>query len=162
MPIDPKLWETVERQFPMGSHSHHGPRHWRRVYEFGKRLARSTGADLEIVELFALFHDSRRMNDAVDPGHGQRGADLALEYHGKLYTLETERLDLLLRACRDHTEGELTDHPTLGTCWDADRLDLWRVGIYPNARFLCTDAAKDEEMIAWAVDHTAPDLKYPG
>ncbi|MBU0756107.1 MAG: hypothetical protein KJ645_13270, partial [Planctomycetes bacterium] len=75
--IDPGLWNIVAKQFPMGPNSHHGPEHWRRVFKFGKRLAQTTAADVELVELFALFHDSRRMNDAVDPDHGRRGADLA-------------------------------------------------------------------------------------
>jgi hypothetical protein len=33
---------------------------------------------------------------------------------------------------------------------DADRLNLWRVGIRPNSRFLSTKAARSEERIAWA------------
>jgi len=161
MPIDSHLWETVSSQFPMGRLSHHGPMHWRRVFTFGQRLARATGADLEVVELFALFHDSRRQNDSLDPGHGKRGAELALSFHGKGFSLRPEQLDLLIKACEEHTEGELTDEPTMGTCWDSDRLDLWRVGIYPDPRFLCTGEAKKSEIIEWAVSHTAPDLKYP-
>ena len=35
-------------------------------------------------------------------------------------------------------EGCVHADPTIGTCWDADRLDLWRVGITPHARFLRT------------------------
>jgi hypothetical protein len=31
---------------------------------------------------------------------------------------------------------------TVQTCWDADRLDLPRVGIQPLPQFLCTEAAK--------------------
>ena len=36
------------------------------------------------------------------------------------------------------------------TCWDADRLDLGRVGIVPNPRYLCTPAAKSPAVIDWA------------
>ncbi|MBB6018173.1 hypothetical protein HNQ04_003450 [Deinococcus radiopugnans ATCC 19172] len=32
-------------------------------------------------------------------------------------------------ACKHHASGQTTDEPTLGACWDADRLDLPRVGI---------------------------------
>jgi hypothetical protein len=35
-------------------------------------------------------------------------------------------------------------------CWDADRLDLLRVGIRPNARYLCTEAARLPETLEWA------------
>ena len=39
------------------------------------------------------------------------------------------------------------------TCWDADRLDLGRVGIYPDAQFLCTNTAKYPAFIhrAWTM-----------
>jgi len=36
------------------------------------------------------------------------------------------------------------------TCWDADRLDLGRVGKMPRRDLLCTEAAKDRRVIAWA------------
>jgi uncharacterized protein len=42
------------------------------------------------------------------------------------------------------TEGE----PTLLACWDADRLDLGRVGTTPKPHRLCTDSAR--ELIGWA------------
>jgi uncharacterized protein len=39
---------------------------------------------------------------------------------------------------------------TVQTCWDADRLDLGRVGKHPHPRYLCTPAARDREVIEWA------------
>jgi uncharacterized protein len=42
------------------------------------------------------------------------------------------------------TDGDLT----VQTCWDADRLDLGRVGICPQSERLCTAAAK--QLIKWA------------
>jgi uncharacterized protein len=39
---------------------------------------------------------------------------------------------------------------TVQTCWDADRLDLGRVGIRPVASRLCTPAARAPDVIAWA------------
>jgi uncharacterized protein len=36
------------------------------------------------------------------------------------------------------------------TCWDADRLDLGRVGKRPDPRRLCTPAARDRDVIEWA------------
>ena len=39
---------------------------------------------------------------------------------------------------------------TVLTCWDADRLDLGRVGIRPDPKYLCTPAARDPEMLASA------------
>ncbi len=47
-----------------------------------------------------------------------------------------------------HTDGLTDGDVTLQTCWDADRLDLGRVGITPDADLLCTDAAR--ALIDWA------------
>jgi HD superfamily phosphodiesterase len=55
----------------------HGVVHWARVLENGQRLATATGAKLEVVTLFALFHVSRRVNEHSDFGHGHRGARYA-------------------------------------------------------------------------------------
>lgn len=59
-------------------------------------------------------------------------------------------MDLLAFACEEHTNGGISPDPTVGVCWDADRLNLWRVGIRPNPRFRSTEAARSEERIAWA------------
>ena len=129
----------------------HGIRHWARVLENGTRLAGRTGADRRVVELFALFHDSRRDNDGSDPGHGARGAELAKTLHDQgdlgLSDAQAERLCF---ACQRHTDGLTEADPTVATCWDADRLDLGRVYITPDPRYLCTAAAKDPVVIAWA------------
>ena len=47
---------------------------------------------------------------------------------------------------------------TLQACWDADRLDLGRVGITPLPHLLCSDAAR--ELIPWA-DHRAVEEYEP-
>ena len=75
-----ELWDEIVMQFHGGKHSIHGPNHWQRVHDFGLKIAESSGADVLVVKLFALFHDSRRENDGHDPGHGLRGAEFAKEY----------------------------------------------------------------------------------
>ena len=64
--------------------------------------------------------------------------------------LEDARFELLFEACRLHTDGLVEGDPTLQACWDADRLDLGRVGILPRPHRLCTDAARD--LLDWAHD----------
>lgn len=64
----------------------HGLPHWGRVFETGLRPAEITGADLEVVALFAVFHDSRRVNEGTDPDQGPRGAELA-ERHAWVYLI---------------------------------------------------------------------------
>lgn len=132
----------------------HGIRHWERVREIGARLAPLTGADAVVVEYFAALHDSCRLNDHEDPEHGARAAKLVRALGPELLPLSADQVDLLVEACRTHTSGRTTDDATIGTCWDADRLDLLRVGIHPDPRYLTTEAARDREMIRWATGGT--------
>ena len=37
--------------------------------------------------------------------------------------------------------GDVSTDATIQTCWDADRLDLGRVGIFPSAKYLSQEAA---------------------
>jgi uncharacterized protein len=121
----------------------HGVVHWARVLENGLRLVSATGANLEVVTLFALFHDSRRVNEFHDEGHGLRGGEYARALRGTLVHLRDSEFELLFEACRLHTDGQTQGELTLKVCWDADRLDLGRVGITPQPERLCTDAARE-------------------
>jgi uncharacterized protein len=131
-------------------HSIHSVDHWARVLDNGRRLAPITGARLDVVELFAVFHDAGRMNDGRDDGHGARGADLARRLRGSLFILDEKGMQLLTQACEEHTWGGVDADVTVQTCWDSDRLDLGRAAIKPAAHRLCTPAARDQEMIEWA------------
>jgi uncharacterized protein len=126
----------------------HGVVHWARVLENGLRIAAANGADRDVVTLFALFHDARRVNEDWDDGHGLRGGELARSLRGELVHLDDARFDLLFEACRLHTDGLTVGDPTLLACWDADRLDLGRVGITPDPRRLGTKAGRS--LLAWA------------
>lgn len=128
----------------------HGIAHWARVLENGLELAAITGANVEVVSLFAILHDSRRHNESYDPQHGPRAAGLALELQGKLYHLSDNELQTLTIACHGHTSERTHPDVTIQTCWDSDRLDLARVGISPDPDRLCTDAARSSEMLEWA------------
>lgn len=128
----------------------HGVSHWARVLENGRKLSQVTGANLRVVELFSVFHDSQRINEGIDDGHGCRGAELARILRGIDYELPDEEFTLLIHACEFHTEGHLDGDITIQTCWDADRLDLGRVGILPRVEKLCTDGAKDSSFLRWA------------
>lgn len=128
----------------------HGIAHWARVLENGLKLAEATGANVEVVSLFAVFHDSRRINECTDHNHGLRGADFAAELRGVVFDLDDQKFNLLYRACEGHTYERTHPDITIQTCWDSDRLDLGRVGITPHPSKLCTEAAKTKKMIQWA------------
>jgi len=151
MMIDLKpLVHRILEDYSLRSDGTHGVGHWARVLENGLRLAEATGAKVEVVQLFAVFHDSRRVSDGVDDDHGQRGADLAAELRGSLFDLSDDNFDLLCFACAHHTDGLVEADITIQVCWDADRLDLGRVGIVPAPKKLCTPAAKTWDLIGWA------------
>jgi uncharacterized protein len=142
------IMSEILRGYALPVRGDHGVVHWARVLENGLRIADSIGADREVVTLFALFHDSRRVNEYCDDGHGARGGDFARSLRGGLVHLDDARFELLIEACRLHTDGHTAGDPTLQACWDADRLDLGRVGITPRAHRLCTDAAR--QMLEWS------------
>ena len=79
--------------------------------------------------MFAVFHDSKRVNEGNDPDHGQRGAEFATELRGSMFDLSDHEFNLPCRACSGHTHERTHPDITLQTCWDSDRLDFGRVGI---------------------------------
>jgi uncharacterized protein len=144
----PAIVAAILRGYALPVWCDHGVAHWARVLENGLGVAAVNGADTEVVALFAVFHDACRVNTDRDPGHGSRGAELARSLRGTLVHLDDVRFGLLSEACRLHTDGLVEGAPTLQACWDADRLDLARVGTMPEPRRLCTDAARS--MLGWA------------
>jgi len=143
--------ERAKQRFPLGPDGVHGLSHWQRVRDNGLRVAKHSGADREIVQLFAYLHDCCRENNAGDPEHGPRAADFTLLLRDEgIIRLDVDRMDLLLTALRDHTRVIKHADVTVGTCWDADRLDIGRVGSRPRPHYLNTAAARDEQIIRWA------------
>jgi uncharacterized protein len=136
------IWEDVTRKFQCDRRSVHGPSHWRRVERNGMFIAEHSSAVKQVVRLFAVFHDSRREHDGWDESHGARGAAYAFSVRGVLFQLSDEHLELLDYACKWHANGKLSDDPTIGACWDADRLDLGRVGIKPEASYMSTEVGR--------------------
>ncbi len=160
--LTPALVSRILDGYALKPNGIHGVAHWARVLENGQRLAALTpGADLDVVELFAVFHDARRVNDQRDDGHGRRGAELARELKGKYFELDEVHFALLEYACQEHTSGYVKADPSVQVCWDADRLDLLRVFTRPNPRFLCTNAARTPEIMEWA-NSRALRLEVPG
>jgi len=135
------LLTEIRDQFALNWHGIHGFRHWLRVRHHGLTLASDCGGDKHLIELFAYLHDSRRLDDDDDPDHGLRAADYTAHLNGKYFHLDAEDLKLLCRAIQFHSDGLTHKNPTVQSCWDADRLDLGRVGIVPRAKYLSPNAA---------------------
>ena len=151
--VYPELIERVLKESSRPDSVDHGVRHWQLVAYTGAELAREIPeADPDVVFLFGLFHDSMRFNDYVDPQHGRRGGELARRLLEGSPVIDAGCIDQLVETCDRHADGLLSADPTIGTCWDSDRLNLWRVAIVPEPARLCTEAARKPERIAWAED----------
>lgn len=145
--VTPELIARLRQRFALPWTGIHGAAHWARVRVNGLQLAERTGANRRVVELFAMIHDVCRDNDDRDPLHGARAAAFLLELRGSVIAISDSECDLLTHACTHHTAGLIDADITVQTCWDADRLDLGRVGIRPDPRRLCTAAARNPRMI---------------
>lgn len=144
----------LRQHFALDWHGIHGASHWARVRANGLLLAEQTGADPQVVEVFSFVHDAERRSDASDPDHGPRAARLAAEINDEYFKLSPSQLNQLMKACDGHSLGYQKADITVITCWDADRLDLGRVGIKPNPGKLCTPAARQKTMIEWAYNRS--------
>jgi uncharacterized protein len=158
--ISKSLLSAIIEQYTLPLDGPHGLAHWARVLENGRLLALVTGANLQVVELFAVLHDAKRLNERRDPALGRRAAEYVRSLHHSLGLAE-EDLELLVRACAYHVDGLVEGDVTVRTCWDADRLDICRVGIHLDRRYLCTEAAREPDMmraaIARGVERSVPE-----
>jgi uncharacterized protein len=146
----PLILHAVLEDYALPWGGDHGVAHWARVYENGLRLAEETEAIVDVVQLFAVLHDSRRISEGTDPDHGPRAAEFARILRGCLFDLTDHEFDLLHRAYAGHTHERTHPDVTIRTGWDADRLDLGRVGMTPHPKYLGTEAAKRPATIKWA------------
>lgn len=146
-----ELVDAVEERATHRGSSIHGPSHWRAVGAVAAELAGvldaappadakpTPGPDRDLLLLFALLHDAKREDDGRDLQHGPRAALLLDELRAEdVIAVDDLRAAVLREALHDHTNGTLSSDPTIGTCWDADRLLIGRVGMTPDARFCST------------------------
>ena len=88
---------------------------------------------MDVLLAFAYLHDAERKDNAEDIEHGKRASELIDRIRDiELNTLSDEQIEKLKRACELHTTEPWTGDITIDTCFDADRMDLLRVGIMPS------------------------------
>ena len=120
----------------------HGLSHWERVERNGLLLA-TDEVNRTVVRLFAYLHDKWRVDNWEDIEHGKRAAENLPALRGTLLAwLTDEEFELLRKACELHTVCHRTGNPTIDACFDADRLDLMRVGIIPDPEKMATERGK--------------------
>ena len=143
------LWETnkelidqLQRYSKLFHSPIHGFKHWRTVEKNGLYLSQFNDGDPAVISHFAYFHDCMRVNEQRDDGHGLRGGKYAVKNKDML-DLTEDQLDILYKACAGHTGGKNPSCDTLACCWDADRLDIRRVGSKPDLQWFTTYKARD-------------------
>jgi len=139
--IDQGVLYLLRKESSFFNSSIHGIKHWETVERNAHYLAGFNNADTEVLSYFAYFHDCMRENEGRDKGHGPRGAAFAKK-HRDLIPLNDIQFKQLTDACKGHTYGKRPECVTINTCWDADRLDLLRVGTIPDANRLYNEEAK--------------------
>ena len=117
----------------------------------GRLIAEQTGADLQVIEHFALLHDVKRYDESNDIDHGGRAAEFAKTLMGDWIHLVKAQALKLTEAIRFHSMGRLSRDVTIQACWDADRLDLCRIVEKPDPSFQGTRIARDPDFLKAAL-----------
>lgn len=116
----------------------HGIDHWDRVADNAESL-KTKEVNMLVVKAFAYIHDVEREDEDEDPYHGARAARLVDKIRSTVLSFLNDReIEQLKKACRLHTSTWKTEDATVNACFDADRLDLGRVGITPDPNKMAT------------------------
>jgi uncharacterized protein len=158
----PVILELAKQRFSLADDSDHGPEHWLRVYynalDGVVRLRGQEAASLTSIMLFALLHDCERKEEGYDPLHGLRAAGFLMDLHKaeKLPFASNSQIKTACIAIEDHSHGyldvynhnlDLIGETTVKLCWDADRLDLPRVGIAVDPRMLLIQDNRHSKIV---------------
>lgn len=145
--IPKKILKQIIKEYELDIYKGiHGIDHWSRVLINGLKIAENNNANKNIIIAFSFFHDVRRVRECGDPEHGLRGAKYIQTFKYKI-NLNKEELEKTMIACEGHSSIIHHEDIDIATCWDADRLDLYRVGVKPDSEFLNTEFAQDKNNI---------------
>ncbi|MDE6086339.1 MAG: HD domain-containing protein [Muribaculaceae bacterium] len=137
------LHEKVD--FNMPDSLFHAAPHCERVLLYaliiGEKILGNNPEALETLAHAAIFHDTRRLDDYLDTGHGARGAvhyeqqcreDSSLKFHPEsVYLMRYHDLDdeIGIKAISSHfSQGKELPLTLYSIFKDADALDRWRLG----------------------------------
>lgn len=142
------IFKYLRENFALSWTGVHGAGHWSRVLKNGLLIAEKEGARTDVIWLFAFLHDHMRENDCEERMHGLWAVNNAYDnLKGTYFDIDDLGWTLLARAMELHSDGFVAGNITVQACWDADRLDLGRVGVIPDPARLCTATAKDPQFI---------------
>ena len=148
-----KIMDVIEKERPDNcAMALHGKEHWYKVNAYGQLLCASYPTAIkEVVRAFAFTHDCMRYNEGDDPGHGGRAAGFIDTHRDQLPHLSDREIKVLQFACTWHTRAvpyesdslpwrrfSEMERTTIKVCFDADSLDIGRVGVIPDPKYLFT------------------------
>lgn len=136
-----KVIDIALKQSKLPAMSPHRFDHWSRVHQNAQLLSKQyNDVDEKVIMAFSYLHDCKRKNDGVDFIHGRDAAEFIDTLN---LDLTKDQLSILKIACEFHTDGKTRNlNNTIAVCWDADRLDIGRVGIMPEPKYMCTSLGK--------------------
>jgi uncharacterized protein len=144
MAISDLLVTKLLKEFPLNLHGLHGIGHWARVNSNGQMLAKLYSLNPEILALFSIFHDCRRIDDFSDKNHGLNGADYAKLLRGEFFELRDNDFQVLYKACKYHSLQINCSNKTIQACWDSDRLDIGRCKVLLNLDYIATHCFEND------------------
>lgn len=155
--------KMVPHLIPLAKHNSmlHGVAHWTRVHRYGLLLAETlelSESEKIAVALFGWTHDLARTDDGGGNQHSIDGAEYVAHVTNTLFSdFPKDTLTIVQNAIRYHSDGMNAEEAlyslslandsswsrsailnTIGCCWDADRLDLLRLGIVPRESKMST------------------------
>jgi uncharacterized protein len=148
---------NLKRQFKINWWGHHGVRHWARVRSNARLIAQHVpGVDVAVTDWFAVLHDAGRRNEYDDPEHGWRDMAYVRKLHrdNGMLGLNGRQFYQLLMALEHHSHPAEPMSITVAACWNADRLDLGRVGITPRLDLMHPEALPPK-AVWWAMHQRA-------
>lgn len=153
------LIEKLKHHTFFDSHIH-GERHWSHVNHLGMKLAdlmKLNPIQKRCVEVFSWTHDLARKDDNGGNEHAIEGARyFAREVVTLFPDIDEIQIEIIAAAIKYHSDGLCSEEAhhmgffehinvhkedvirIIGCCWDADRLDLIRLGIPPREKYMST------------------------
>lgn len=135
--------KDIYDQFHLKKSEIHGVNHWSRVYYYGRELSLLHNIDLEIISYFSIIHDCKRLLEHDEADHGINAA-IFFDSISDTLNIKEKNKEFIKTACDIHNNGAISDIPEIAVCLDADRLDLFRVGIHPFNAYLYFEESKNE------------------
>ncbi|RLG47138.1 MAG: hypothetical protein DRN92_03825, partial [Thermoproteota archaeon] len=150
-----KKVEVIVREKLKDVDPSHGWEHVERVLGLATNLAIKYGADVEVVRLSALLHDSER--GETPEVHVRRSEEFARNLLNQM-DIPSSKVEVILRAIRNHhtTQPEKLETLEERILWDSDKLDA--LGLIGLARCL-QGAGYEGKGLDHAIDHLRRDVE---